>query len=217
MNYAKEQNPTGERSEKDASNSEVRDYLKHLLQEPLAADAIEGQNTPAQPNRQQFRSVESLSNIPQWALGPFQITQFVIGELSMALPVRDMFALVDLDRTVLQLRGETPDWWIGSIMIGERSVPVLDTYHLVLPRPYRSANVAFPLERLTKVIVTANGKFGIGVDSISQVKTLKSSEVAWRGGQGRRPWLLGTVRQQLCAILDVGELEKLLVQHNIVV
>jgi purine-binding chemotaxis protein CheW len=35
------------------------------------------------------------------------------------------------------------------------------------------------------------------------VISLRPEDVKWRGSQGRRPWLAGTVIQQMCALLEV--------------
>ncbi|MEK6748904.1 MAG: chemotaxis protein CheW [Pseudomonadota bacterium] len=197
----------------------VGDYLNSLLAEAGANT----HNTRAEQEKfaaeikHDARTANVSRCLPPWAQQAFQVVRFTAGELSMAVPVRDMFGLVDTGGAWVPPRAGAPDWWVGTVSFQSRLTPVIDPYFLVLPAQFRALAVRPPASRITKVIVTADGRFGVGVDTIDKVMTLSATDVAWRGNNSRRRWLHGTVRQHLCAILDTEELDKLVVENNVVV
>ena len=63
---------------------------------------------------------------------------------------------------------------------------------------------------MQKIILMGGGKWGLACDSVSEVITLQQDKVRWRGDNSKRPWLAGTVVDQMCALLDVDKFVELL-------
>jgi purine-binding chemotaxis protein CheW len=51
-----------------------------------------------------------------------------------------------------------------------------------------------------------DGRFGLASEGLSEVLSLSAEQVRWRSTHSKRPWLSGTVIDQMCAILDVDRL-----------
>ena len=56
----------------------------------------------------------------------------------------------------------------------------------------------------------AGQRWALACDGIGEQITPDPAQVNWRGAQGKRPWLAGTVRAPTCALLDIPELLRLL-------
>ncbi|MCY1336302.1 hypothetical protein D9M69_221050 [compost metagenome] len=53
-------------------------------------------------------------------------------------------------------------------------------------------------------------EWGLAVHQVSRSLRLDPAEVKWRGRRQQRPWLAGTVIDQMCALLDVSALAGML-------
>jgi purine-binding chemotaxis protein CheW len=62
------------------------------------------------------------------------------------------------------------------------------------------------------VIHLNNSDWGLACDNVDQSFTLSPQQVRWRTSRSKRPWLAGTVIEQMCALLDVQSMANLLVR-----
>ena len=62
------------------------------------------------------------------------------------------------------------------------------------------------------VIHLNNSDWGLACDNVAQSFTLSPEQVRWRTSRSKRPWLAGTVIEQMCALLDVQSMANLLVR-----
>ena len=56
--------------------------------------------------------------------------------------------------------------------------------------------------------------WGLAVDSVNQPITLQPDDVKWRGDRSKRPWLAGTVKDHMCALLDIPRIGQILVEAD---
>ncbi|HEV8077548.1 MAG TPA: chemotaxis protein CheW, partial [Marinobacter sp.] len=54
--------------------------------------------------------------------------------------------------------------------------------------------------------------WGLACDNVAQSFTLNPQQVRWRTSRSKRPWLAGTVIDQMCAMLDAQSMANLLVR-----
>jgi len=94
---------------------------------------------------------------------------------------------------------------IGLLPNRGQNVQVVDVAQIIMPADGASA-VKPTAERMKFIILLEDGKFGLAADSISQVLSLESKDVRWRGEHSKRPWLAGTVVEQMCALLEMDAL-----------
>lgn len=148
-------------------------------------------------------AIQKLTRIsaPDWAQGAFQCLSFQVAGVTLAAPLEKLNGIVELEEEVAELPGYAP-WVIGLLPNRGQNVQVVDVAQIIMPDD--AGLVAVPTaERMKYIILLDEGRFGLAADSISQVLTLKADDVRWRGEHSKRPWLAGTVIEQMCALLEV--------------
>ncbi len=188
-------------AEKDALSV----YFEALLREPEPEVAIE-ENTPeaspAVETETETPPASTTAAVPEWGEETFQALLFKVGGLTLAVPLVELSGVQELSReAVTPMPGHAP-WYLGLMDYRDRSVPVVDTAHLVLPTERLAALKGDPAERLTRVVFIDDGRWGLGCDTVADVITLTPDKVRWRTSRTRRQWLAGTVIDHMCAIID---------------
>lgn len=138
---------------------------------------------------------------PAWGEGPFQALLFRVGGLTLSVPLVELSGVQEFEwEEITPMPGHVP-WYLGLIQYRGRSVPVVDTAHLVLPED-RLAALTPPEERVRHIVFIADGTWGLACDDVAEVLTLSPEQVRWRTSRTRRRWLAGTVIEHMCALLD---------------
>ena len=150
---------------------------------------------------------------PAWAAAEFQCLLFQVAGLTLAVPLAELNGVLPLD-----LDGVTPMPGHSALFLGlidhlGQQVRVVDTAQVVLP-PERLAAEGDPRGRVSHLVLIGEGSWGLAASGIGQVISLRPEDVKWRGSQGRRPWLAGTVIQHMCALLELEAFLGLLREGN---
>lgn len=154
------------------------------------------QYSPTETPNKQISTV-----IPDWAEVPFQCLSFQVAGITLAAPLEKLNGIVEFDEEITELPGYA-SWVIGLLPNRGQNVQVVDIAEIIMPD--EGMFVPQPTaERMKFIILLEDGKFGLATDSISQVLSLNSEDVCWRGEQSKRPWLAGTVVEKMCALLEV--------------
>ena len=140
--------------------------------------------------------------VPDWANEAFQALLFKAGGLTLAVPLVELSGVLEWPETISPMPGHA-DFYLGLVNHLDKSVPVVDTARLVLPqeRIERFANDD-PLERVSRIVLIDEGRWGLACDSVAEMVTLSPGEVRWRETRPNRPWLSGTVVEHMCAMID---------------
>lgn len=146
---------------------------------------------------------------PAWAQERFQCLVFHVAGLSLAVPLTKLNGVVPWPESVTPMPNRSA-LFLGLMRHQQRNVKVVDTALMVLPEGRQPESLAAPEERIEHIILLDEGRWGLACDSIGEVLTLDPDEVRWRGAQGKRPWLAGTVLKHLCALLDADAFVELL-------
>lgn len=153
---------------------------------------------------------ESLaSGIPEWAGREFQSLSFQVAGLTLAAPLEKLNGIVELHEDLAELPGYSP-WVLGVLNNRGQNIQVIDIAQVVMPERRIAQNQENLGKKAKYVVLINGGNFGLAADSLSQVLRLSPDDVRWRGANGKRPWLAGTVIEQMCAILDIDRLIKAL-------
>ncbi len=182
----------------------LREYLDALLREAQQA-AIRDAQITVQPPEGVEATIEApvkqlLGGVPEWAKGTFQCLVFEVAGLKLAVPVIKLSGVTDWPEQITKLP-QKPAWYMGLVAYREGNSALIDTAKLVFPQGREpDAN-----HRYDAVVFIGETHFGLACDRIDQVLTLEPEAVSWRGARSVRPWLAGTVRKEMCAILDVEE------------
>ena len=60
------------------------------------------------------------------------------------------------------------------------------------------------------LVVLEDSNWGLACESLVNTVKVDKSQVNWRSKPGKRPWLAGVVKQQMCGILNVEALIEML-------
>lgn len=202
----------------------IQSYLDALLQDAAAELALveEGQVTAPGPRAPAPQVVPDLPSRepavlaapppgelppavqPAWREQPFEALLFDVGGLTLAVPLISLGTIYPLDGPITPLFGQ-PDWFLGLLPGPTGSLKVLDTARWIMPERYQPGL----REGLRFVISVQGHEWGMAVHGVSESIRLDPAQVKWRSGQGKRPWLAGTVIEHMCALLDVEALAEL--------
>lgn len=140
-----------------------------------------------------------------WRDEPFEALLFDVGGLTLAVPLISLGTIHPLEGPVTPLFGQ-PDWFLGILPTSAGNLKVLDTARWVMPERYRDE-----LRNSLRFVISVQGhEWGMAVHGVSESIRLEPTQVKWRSGQGKRPWLAGTVIDHMCALLDVDALAQLI-------
>ncbi len=201
-------------------------YLQDLLGEPVArAVAADGSQAVGAGSVSQIRSpgraqaVSGSEAVDPVAPSPppvpfrsptrFEARLFEVAGLALAIPLAQLRAVADGCNDPVPLPA-------SHALIAGRSdyeggqINVIDTARLILP-PQRTAGLAAQLSRRCRhLLVLAHSPWALACERVGETVTLEPADVNWRGAAGKRPWLAGTVRERLCALIDVDGLARML-------
>lgn len=141
------------------------------------------------------------SPIPEWAAQPFQCLLFKVSGLTLAVPLVKLNSVMPWTDDITQTPNKT-NWYLGLVKSHGSNVKVIDTALMVLPENRRSSIDLNPSHRFSHILLVDNYNWGLACDAIGDVIWLDQSKVKWRKNKTQRPWLAGTVLEQLCAIMD---------------
>ncbi len=143
--------------------------------------------------------------VPEWAQKRFPCLIFAVAGLRLAVPLIKLTGVVPLAESLTTFPGEAP-WLLGLTRYRGQSVRVVDTAEIVLPEDRRLARVKSAEPAPGFLVVIGKGRWGLACDAVSETLPLETDDVKWRSERGKRLWLAGTVRDKLCALLDVDAL-----------
>lgn len=142
---------------------------------------------------------------PAWAQERFDCLVFVVDGLKLAVPLLLLGNIHSLDRELTPLFDQ-PDWFLGLLSLGQdkKNIRVVDTARLVMPERYRPESK----DNLAYAVGVHGSDWAFGCHAIEGSITLEPSDVKWRSTRTRRPWLAGTVIDQMCALVDLNAFAK---------
>jgi purine-binding chemotaxis protein CheW len=145
--------------------------------------------------------------MPEWAEKPFECLIFTVAGLQLAVPLVLLGAIHRIEDDIMPMPG-SPPWYMGIRRGRDKNLRVVDSAEWIMagraPANAR-ANYRF-------VIHLNNSDWGLACDNVDQSFTLSPQQVRWRTSRSKRPWLAGTVIEQMCALLDVQSMANLLVR-----
>ena len=156
-------------------------------------------------------SAEEVSNVP------FQALMFKVAGLSLAVRLVELSGVLEWDESKLTEMPGHSAFYMGLLQYLGKSIPVIDTARLVFPEDKLIALSADnPLERVTRIVLIDDGKWGLACDEIAEVIELSHDDVKWRQQRSQRKWMAGTVIQHMCALVDAKGFSEMLEEgsHN---
>lgn len=147
---------------------------------------------------------------PQWAQERFDALLFDVGGLTLAVPLITLGQIVPLNKETLTPIFGQSDWFMGIQPTNIGKLRVVNTAMFVMPEKY---NASF-LDGAEFVISLDGCPWALAVNKVNQPVSLDPAEIKWRSERSKRPWLAGTVKSAMCALLDVPKMAHLLNQSD---
>lgn len=142
---------------------------------------------------------------PVWAQSRFDVLLFTVSGLTLAVPLVALGQIHRLTDELTPLFGQS-DWFMGLLPTAQGQLKTVNTARFVMPERYDERFV-----ESTKFVVSIdNSNWGLAVESVNQPVTLSPEDVKWRDQRSKRPWLAGTVKSSMCALLDIPRIGKML-------
>lgn len=165
---------------------------------PVATEQVTAVSAP------ETKKLHALSLMPDWSRGEFQALFFRIEHLILAVP------LTELSRTLLFTRKPTkipnqPTWFLGLLQDQDKKIGILDTGQLIFGK-LRGSQRDLTAQPFSCLLVSGDGNWGLACDEILSVGKLSPDKVRWRTYRQKRPWLIGTVTEELTAVIDIVQL-----------
>lgn len=181
-----------------------------VLAPPVSNPAPEGEHlTDGQANITEELLEWGASGRPHWAEHPFEVLLFEVSGLSLAVPLVALGQIVSMSKKLTKLQGQS-EWFMGILPSPVGDIRTINTAMFVMPERYDPAQIDN-----FKYVVTIDGlPWGLAVDQVNQPITLKPDDVKWRGERTKRPWLAGTVKSHMCALLDIPQMAHILEKMN---
>jgi purine-binding chemotaxis protein CheW len=143
---------------------------------------------------------------PDWAEQPFEALLFEVCGLTLAVPLITLGQIVPLERDKLTSIFGQSDWFIGMLPSPIGRLRIVNTALFVMPEKYQDGFI----DDAQYAISLDGVPWALAVDKVNQPVRLDPSEVKWRTGHSKRPWLAGTVKSAMCALLDVPQMSAMM-------
>jgi purine-binding chemotaxis protein CheW len=138
----------------------------------------------------------------------FQALFFEVAGLTLAVPLKSLGGIHQLGE-VTQLFGK-PKWFKGVMLNREEKLNVVDTARWVMPEKF-TPELESKLD-YQYLITLGDSSWGLLAENLINNITLKPEDIKWRMSDGKRPWLAGVIKEKMCALIDVKNLNRLLEQ-----
>ena len=132
----------------------------------------------------------------------FQTLFFSVAGLTLAVPLVSLGGIVRLENLNHIFGG--PEWYLGMQTHRGELVGVVDTYAWLMPEHTDKNDVESKKYRY--VVQLSKSNWGLACGSLLNATKIDKSQVNWRTKLGKRPWLAGVVKEQMCGILNVDAL-----------
>lgn len=146
---------------------------------------------------------------PEWARESFQTLFVDIDGMSIALPMTAMSGIKTYPDQLNQIPNSV-SWIDGSFQSRGKNIQVVNTRKLFLLSSNREIDPKEEVKKPEFIVQIGDGRWGLACHSADHAVMLEPDQVRWSGAERRRPWLLGMVKEHLCALLDGDELIKYL-------
>ncbi len=187
------------------------DYLDALFRpvQEVVVEELPQTEDRASPAEELVRSLqEEPAPVPEASAAPapagsrLQLLLLDLGGLRLAVPLEALSSIHRLPEKLTRVPHQQP-WLLGVYDHHGVKVAAVDTFGLVVPPSHRERLRQQHAEGPPVVVTVGGGRWGLVCHDTGTVLELERDEVKWRSDRSVRPWLAGTVKSELCALLDV--------------
>lgn len=171
------------------------------------------QEAEVEVEQQQIRVPELLrwheNGRPLWAQDEFDVLLFDVSGLTLAVPLIALGQIQQINDRLTPIFGQS-DWFMGLLRGANGNIKTVNTALFVMPEKYDESFLD-----TARFVISIDGlSWGLAVDSVNQPSRIHPDEVKWRTDRSKRPWLAGTVKSAMCALIDIPQMGKLLLESE---
>lgn len=146
---------------------------------------------------------------PLWAQNEFDVLLFEVSGLTLAVPLIALGQILYLNESLTPIFGQS-DWFMGLLPSPRGTIKTVNTALFVMPERYDDKFL-----HTARFVISIDGlPWGLAVDSVNQPSRIHPDAVKWRSNRTKRPWLAGTVKSAMCALIDIPQMGKLLMDSE---
>jgi purine-binding chemotaxis protein CheW len=177
------------------SSASIPSPIEHPSPVPTPANAV-----------REYELMEWAENgRPLWAQTEFDALLLQVAGLTLAVPLIALGHIYPLTAKLAAVPNQA-EWFMGLHPTPIGLIRTINTALLVMPERYDPKFL-----KSAKYLVTIDGlDWGLAVDSVRHPSRLTPDDVTWRKQRSQRPWLAGTIKSAMCALLDIAQLGQLL-------
>lgn len=190
-----------EELEKTSAYEDVAPRVESVEPENEVSHKIE-----AEPQVEQSAPPSITKDLQEQLDEEFQLLFFKVAGLILAVPLVNLGGIVRVEK-INQIFGR-PSWFHGVQTHRESQLNIVDTCAWVMPEKY-DEKLAETVD-YQYLVVLEDSNWGLACESLVNTVKVDKSQVNWRSKPGKRPWLAGVVKQQMCGILNVESLIEML-------
>ena len=148
-----------------------------------------------------------IDGCPEWAQQTFQTLFIDIDGMDIAIPMEMMSGIRKYPDNLTQFPNSAP-WIDGTFQLHGTNTQVVNARKLFLLSNDRVIDENEELKKPEFIVQIGDGRWGLACHSADRALMLEPEQVRWSGSERRRPWLLGMIKEHLCALLDGEEFIK---------
>jgi purine-binding chemotaxis protein CheW len=194
-------------AEQQESTTKVVPETTVMQQELTVQNSLVEINRQLQVVHQKTATVQArqaLSIMPEWAQREFQALLFKVDKLILAAPLTDLLRTIRIVRNPTRIP-EQPSWFMGLLDEHDTRIGVLDTGQLVYGKA-RGGQRNLEEKPFSSILITQDGRWGLACDEVLSIARFTPDKVRWRTRREKRSWLVGTVIDELTAVIDIQQL-----------
>ena len=171
--------------------------------------SLEGGISPVSSQNTDTDTSQSINSVLQWAANgrpvwaqeKFDVLLFEVAGLTLAVPLIALGNIVPFDNKLTPLLGQS-EWFMGILPTPLGDIKTINTALFVMPEKYKKEH-----KSSVKYVISIDGmSWGMAVDKVNQPVTLSPDDVKWRSQRTSRLWLAGTVKEKMCALIDIPQM-----------
>lgn len=205
----------------------LRRYIDALLFEPETEHSENMLETRSDMKHQQSGSVVKKEILPLlWVSDDAENTQNVTknektfeclmfkmaGFLDLAIPLARLNGIMPWNGELTDTTGQT-DWFLGTFLSRGKQVKVIDLARFLIPENHMSRQVVESERHFKHLLLFDSGRMGLVCDELGKVLKLSEENIHWRQDRSSRPWLAGTLIEQMSTLIDIGRITKIFNQR----
>lgn len=139
-----------------------------------------------------------------WTADPFQVLFIDIYGMEIAIPMSSIGGIRQYPEQLTQMPNKAP-WVDGVYQFHQDKIQVINAHRLLMPDHYTDNQADLASEKPAFIVQIGDGRWGLACRSAERAVMLNPDQIRWSGADRKRRWILGMIKEYLCALLDVDE------------